>query len=71
MATPIVIVADVLDTLVAASQAIATLGPILKQMQADGRTHLTSDEWQTISSGEAGSARALLEAVQSAKSQGK
>lgn len=64
MATPIVIAADVLDALVSAAQAIQTLSPILKQMQAEGRTQLTSAEWDTITQDEAGAAQALLAAVQ-------
>lgn len=69
MATPIVIAADVLDAIIAASQAITTLTPILKQMHADGRTQLTAQEWQTISESEAGAASSLLAAIQARKAQ--
>lgn len=67
MSTAIIVAADVLDALVSASQAIATLGPIYQRMQAEGRTVLTDAEYASISQTEATAAQNLLTAIKSAR----
>lgn len=48
MVSTIVLVADALDLAVQAAQTIATVMPIIKQAQAEGRTTLTAAEWAII-----------------------
>lgn len=51
MASTLIAIADALDLLTSAATTIATIAPIVKQAQAEGRTTLTPAEWATITGG--------------------
>jgi len=60
-------VADALDILVSAAQAISTITPIIQQAQAQGRTTLTAEEWAQITGNETSAEAALSAAIAKAK----
>lgn len=70
MAATIALVADGIDLLVAAAQATATIAPIIRQAQAEGRTTLTADEWAQISGGEDAADQRLAKAIEAARARG-
>lgn len=63
-------VADALDLLVAAAQAVSQIAPIVKQAQAEGRTTLTADEWSQVTGADDSAEAALSTAIAAAKAKG-
>lgn len=68
MASTLIMVADGIDLLVSAAQAVATIGPIIQKAQAEGRTTLTADEWAQIVGQEDSAEQALSRAIEQARS---
>jgi hypothetical protein len=66
-----VLVADAIDLLVAATQTIAVLAPMVQAAQAAGRTTLTAAEWATIVGNDDSVEAALSAAVAAAKLAGR
>lgn len=71
MAATIALVADALDLLVSATQAAATIAPIIQQAQAEGRTSLSEAEWAQITGNDDSAEAALTAAIATAKLKGK
>jgi hypothetical protein len=71
MAATMIAVADAIDLLVAATEAAATIAPIIQKAQAEGRTTLTPDEWTQITGDELSAEAALSAAIAAAKALGK
>lgn len=64
-------VANAIDLLVAATQAAATIAPIIKAAQAAGQTMLTEEQWAQITGGDDSAEAALSAAIATAKALGK
>ena len=62
-----ILVADAIDLLVAATQAAATLAPMIQAAQAAGQTTLTAVQWATIVGNDDSAEKALSAAVAAAK----
>lgn len=64
-------IVDALDLLVAATQAAATIAPIVQAAQAAGQTTLTPDQWAAITGNETSAEAALTAAIAKAKAAGR
>ena len=62
-----VLVADAIDLLVAATQAAATLAPMIQAAQAAGQTTLTAVQWATVINADDSAEAGLVAAVAAAK----
>jgi hypothetical protein len=64
-------IAQLIQLLLAATQAISTIAPIIAAAQAQGRTTLTDAEWATVIQNDDSAGAQLLAAFTAAKAAGK
>ena len=62
-----ILVADAIDLLVAATQAAATLAPMIQAAQASGATTITAAQWATVIGADDSAEAGLSAAVAAAK----
>lgn len=62
---------SIIDLLIALTSASATLAPIIKAAQAQGRTTLTPEEWAIITGNDDSAEAQLTAAIAAAKASGK